>query len=510
MALHFSKLSDSLQGFIAAIRSYFPRRASACRTACLLALICAVMGLASSAQTFKSLTTFDETTGYNPPQGLVQGLDGNFYGTTEYGGLDEGGTIFKVTPGGNLTVLYNFCSLLSCTDGSFPNAGLVLGTDGDFYGTTTTGGTSGNCNGYTGCGTVFKITRAGVLTTLCSFENSNDGSTPYAALTQGTDGNFYGTTQYGGSKGTGTIFKITPGGSLTTLHAFDGADGKLPGALVQASDGNFYGTTAEGGANSEGTVYKLTPTGTFTTLYSFCQVSGCPDGYYPEARLVQETDGNLYGTTFDGALSNYYCASGCGTVFRITLQGILTTLHEFAGPEGTNPAAPLIQATDGNFYGTAAAGGDINGVCDSFAYFGCGSIFKMTPAGKLTTSHLFSSLRGVGPDGMVQGTNGNFYGTTFQGGPGDYYGTVFTLSVGLAPFVESLPPYGVVGAAVRILGNNLTGTTSVTFNGTSATFTVVSSTQISATVPAGAKNGTVQVVTPSGTLSSNVPFTVLP
>jgi uncharacterized repeat protein (TIGR03803 family) len=272
-------------------------------------VVCAATARTASALQFKSLVNFDGTNGYYPSGTLVQGVDGNFYGTTEFGGanIPRIGNLFKVTPDGKLTTVYNFCSKLSCADGSYPYAGLALGPDGNLYGTTAGGGTSGNC--FVGCGTVFTITRAGVLTTLSSFENSNDGSAPYSALTQGTDG-------------------------------------------------DFYGTTLEGGANGDGTVYKLTPTGAFTTLYSFCPASVCPDGSSPFGGLIHGTDGNLYGTADGGGLSSIFCNdNGCGTVFTITLQGTLTTLHEFVGPEGNNPAAPLIQATNGIFYGTAAGGG---------------------------------------------------------------------------------------------------------------------------------------------------------
>jgi uncharacterized repeat protein (TIGR03803 family) len=206
---------------------------------------------------------------------------------------------------------------------------LVQGSDGNFYGTTQVGGTNGS-------GTVFKITPSGALTTLHSFDGA-DGSNPAAVLMQASDGNLYGTTEAGGANGNyGTVFKITPAGTLTTLHSFGGADGWEPAAgLVQASDGNFYGTTYIGGANGNyGTVFKITPTGTLTTLYSFCSQSGCADGALPRAGLVQASDGDFYGTTaFGGA--NYYE----GTVFKITPNGTLTTLHSFDGADGGDPNA---------------------------------------------------------------------------------------------------------------------------------------------------------------------------
>jgi uncharacterized repeat protein (TIGR03803 family) len=311
----------------------------------------------------------------------------------------------------------------------------------------------------------------------------------------------------------GTIFKITPSGTLTTLYSFCSqggcADGEFPDAgLVQAINGDFYGTTVQGGANpssyagGSGTVFKMTPSGILTTLYSFCSQSGCADGEFPNP-LIQATNGELYGTTGHGG------AYGAGTVFKITPSGTLTTLYSFCSQSGCPefPTAGLVQATDGDFYGTTYGGGVNNS----------GTIFKITPSGMLTTLYSFCSQSGC-PDGanpyggLVQSTNGNFYGTTGYGGAYGNYGTIFSLSVGLGPFVETRPTSGKVGAVVEILGTNLTGASSVTFNGTPADFVVSSDseTEITATVPVGASSGKVQVATPSGTLSSNVPYRVLP
>jgi uncharacterized repeat protein (TIGR03803 family) len=274
-------------------------------------------------------------------------------------------------------------------------------------------------------------------------------------------------------------------------------------ALVQATGGNFYGTTLGGGANGWGTVFKISPGGgPVKTLYSFCSQSGCTDGANPYAALVQATDGNLYGTTRDGGANNQ------GTVFRITPSGTLTTLYSFCSQsgctDGTNTQAALVQGTDGNLYGTTYAGGANS----------LGTIFKITPSGTLTTLYSFCSQSncydGAYPEaGLVQDTNGNFYGTTLDRGAGEQ-GTVFSLSVGLGPFVKTQPTSGRVGRFVEILGTNLTGSTSVSFNGTPAVFRVVLNSWIKTTVPAGATTGTVEVVTPGGTLLSNVPFRVLP
>jgi uncharacterized repeat protein (TIGR03803 family) len=293
-----------------------------------------------------------------------------------------------------------------------------------------------------------------MLHSFCSQSGCLDGAYPFAALIQATNGDFYGTTAAGGSNGNyGTIFKMTPGGTLTTIYSFCSQSGCLEGdspyaGLVQAANGDFYGTTTAGGANNTGTVFKVTPSGTLTTLYSFCSQSGCPDGAIPYAGLIQATNGDFYGTTgYDGSNNG-------GTIFEITPGGTLTTLYSFCSQSG---------CTDGDF---------------PYA-------------------------------GLVQDTNGDFYGTTFQGGAsGD--GTVFSLSVGLSPFVETQTTSGMVGAVVKILGTDLTGATGVSFNGTAAVFKVISSSLVTAAVPAGATSGTVQVVTPGGTLSSNVPFRVLP
>jgi uncharacterized repeat protein (TIGR03803 family) len=286
------------------------------------------------------------------------------------------------------------------------------------------------------------------------------------------------------------VFKITLTGTLTTLHSFDSTDGDAPRALVRATDGNFYGTATQGGTNGGGTVFKITPSGKLTTLYNFCSQSGCTDGANPIAGLVQATDGNFYGTATQGG------ANGYGTVFKITPSGKLTTLDSF-GPYGF-PEATLVLATDGNFYGTTSSGGAA----------GDGTIFKITPSGKLTTLHTFDGTDGeFTAAALVQDTNGKFYGTAPGGGAnGD--GTVFSLSVGLGPFVETQPNSGKVGSAVKVLGTNLIGATSVTFNGTAAVFKVVSASLITTDVPTGATTGTVEVTTPKGTLKSNVAFRV--
>jgi uncharacterized repeat protein (TIGR03803 family) len=486
------------------------------KTVCLLVLIYGAAAISSFATTtYTTLVSFNLTNGGFPGNmTLVQGTDGNLYGTTSEGGANNAcsngcGTVFEITPAGKLTTLYSFCSQTGCTDGSLPNAGLVQDSNGNLYGTTTGGGTfSSACPFFSGCGTVFKITAIGVLTTLYSFcaqTNCTDGTSPDAGLVQASNGNLYGITSSGGANcelnlGCGTVFKISPAGKLTALYSFCSqtgcTDGWSPEAgLVQAANGNFYGTTTYGGAGDYGTIFEITPAGTLTTLHSFA----ISDGQNPIAGLVQASNGNLYGTTLNGG------ANAFGTVFEITPGGTLTTLHNFAGypTDGANPfGGRLVQATNGIFYGTTSNGGASNQ----------GTIFEITPMGTLTTLYSFCSspgcIDGTFPiAGLLEATNGTFYGTADQGGA-DGYGTVFSFSVGLGPFVETLPTFGKVGAAVKILGTNLAGTTSVSFNGTAASFTVVSATEIKTTVPVGATTGTVTVTTPHGTLNSNVRFRV--
>jgi len=301
---------------------------------------------------------------------------------------------------------------------------LIQGSDGSLYGTTQNGGANGT-------GTVFQITPTGTLNTLYSFcmqTNCDDGAAPYGGLVQGTDGNFYGTTYNGGvNGGAGTVFKITPTGTLNTLYSFcmqsGCTDGVNPYAgLVQATDGNLYGTTQQGGDFNGGTVFKITPTGALTTLYSFCMQSGCADGVNPTAGLVHARDGNFYGTTEYGGSTTGGCGSGCGTVFKISAAGMLTTLYTFCVqsgcPDGAYPLAGLVQGTDGNFYGTTYNGGTT----------GNGTVFEITSTGVLTNLYSFSGPDGANPQAeLVQGTDGNFYGTTGDGGI-QGIGTVFKIT----------------------------------------------------------------------------------
>jgi len=389
------------------------RTFSIAKAAGTLLVLCAVASLASSVPTFTTLVNFNyPSEGGLPYSTLVQGSDGNFYGMTLAGGITADcqgsgcGTVFQMTPGGTLTTIYEFDGAVVA--GSF--VPLLQGTDGNFY---STGGTSP-----TTYGAFFNVTPQGTLTVLysfCALAHCADGYAPQGALVQGIDGNFYGVTG-AGAFGSGTVFRMTPQGGLTTLYSFCPAgpactDGRSSSGLVPGSDGNYYGTTQGGGAYNNGTVFRITPQGVLTTIYSFCAQTNCPDGTSPSA-LVLASDGDFYGTTFAGGISPF-CPSaytaGCGTVFKITPQGVLTTLYSFCTQtncaDGNRPEAPLIQATDGNLYGTTFSGGISAPACG-----GCGTVFSITPSGTLTTLHAFDFTDGdqIGP-GVVQGIDGNFY-----------------------------------------------------------------------------------------------------
>lgn len=320
---------------------------------------------------------------------LIQADNGNFYGTTGYGASPNNcdfylgcGTVYEITPEGKLTTVYSFSEL------GAPLSGVIQARDGNFYGTTYYGG-GGSCT--SGCGTTFKITPEGTLTTLSGFTGPN-GAAP-GVLIQATDGNFYGITLYGGpgsssgDNGNGTVFEMTPGGTLTMLYGFCAqtscTDGGGPYTLIQAADGSFYGTTLYGGAHGNGTVFKITSGGTLTTIYSFCAEQKCSDGSEPTS-LMQAADGNFYGTTLRGG------GYGVGTIFEI-ISGKLTPIYKFAPSaggylDGANPVG-VMQAADGRFYGTTTYGGGSSN-CSG----GCGTVFALgLPAGSTTTT-LVSSL----------------------------------------------------------------------------------------------------------------------
>lgn len=362
-------------------------------------VMCLVAPTARAGVELSVLASFDGTNGSFSEGVLLQWMDGSFYGTTHFGGTNRSGS-----PSGNgygnvfrATTNGVITSLASFakTNGSQPMAGLVHGSDGVLYGTT-----HGEFSGPYSSGTVFKIGTNGSLTNLVVFKGT-DGLNPQAALIQGSDGSLYGTTSGGGTNGGyGTVFKLSTNGALATLVSFANTNGGSPNArLLQLSDDSFYGTTTIGGTNGGyGTVFKLTTNGVLTTLVTFDNTNGAR----PFAGLVLGDDGYLYGTTRDGGTNGNQ-----GTVFKTSTTGALTMLVSFNGTNGAQPYAELVKGSDGNFYGTTSRGGVSN----------LGTVFMITPSGTLTILASFASTNGAYPyAGLTQISDGNFYGTTANGG----------------------------------------------------------------------------------------------
>jgi uncharacterized repeat protein (TIGR03803 family) len=395
-------------------------------------LVLAGRAFNANAQTETNLYSFvgSPSDGDLPSGSLIQGSDGNFYGTTYEGGTSTNcgvgvgcGTVFRFSPNGSYTSLYSFVG--SPTDGAHPWE-LVQASDGNFYGTTFAGGTVNS-------GTVFRISPGGSYSNLYSFgSHTNDGLEVHFGLVQGGDGNLYGTTEKGGTAGLGTVYRISTSGTYTSLYSFVGppADGADPlCVLVQGSDSNFYGTTVFGGTSTNcgvgvgcGTVFRFSPSGGETNLFSFAvSLTG---GATPFSGLAQGSDGNFYGTTYTGG-TNLTCATGCGTVYRISPSGSYSNLHSFVGPptDGVQLFAAPVLGSDGNFYGTTFAGGTVNS----------GTVFRISPGGSYSNLYSFGSRPNDGLEpfvGVVQGSDGNFYGTTERGGTNSG-GVVFRISIPL-------------------------------------------------------------------------------
>jgi uncharacterized repeat protein (TIGR03803 family) len=386
-----------------------------------------------------------EVSAFGHASALVQGNDGNFYGTTLTGGdnfngneayaTTGNGTVFKMTPNGTFISLYSFGTVYSGggqLDGSHPVGNLIKGADGNLYGTTYYGGDVPD----TVNGTIFQITTNGALTTLYSFGSQGvvsnsywpDGRFPSAGVVQDSAGNFYGTTTTSGSGDQGTIYQLTSGDTLNVLYSFPsgddaafGVDGGMPTSeLTEGPDGNFYGTTYWGGTNFNGTIFRMTTNGVFTPLYSFSSAAGGTS-----TPLLLGKDANFYGT----APGRGNSSNGSGIIFQFTTNGVFTVLHTFffdGAPSG------LIQGSDGNFYGTTSQGGQYD------PPYGGGTVFQMTTNGTVTTLYAFSGPDGQEPDGaLVEGKDGNLYGTTSYGGPNwdsgspvnTGYGTIFRITV---------------------------------------------------------------------------------
>ena len=338
---------------------------------------------------------------------LILAPDGDFYGTTYWGGSSGFGTIYRMDPAGTTTPLHSF----AYADGANPAAGLVLSSDGSLYGTTEAGGAHN-------LGTVFRMDASGAVTRLHSFDGA-DGQHPLATLFEASDGKFYGTTSAGGTTGVGVIFRIDSSGVFELLHSFDRyVDGARPVAELLEARGAFYGTTREGGVNNLGTVFLMDLTGSVTSFHSFAGA----DGYYPVAALISSVSGDLYGTT------SYSGSWGPGLVYRIDIAGQVTTLHSFdSETEGAIPLAPLVQGSDGSLYGTVSGGAFMSPV----RY---GTVFRMTDTGTVTVLHAFDGTDGAAPEvSLVQTSDGSFYGltTTRNVAPlGQVAGTVFRIDSG--------------------------------------------------------------------------------
>jgi uncharacterized repeat protein (TIGR03803 family) len=440
----------------------------------------------ASAQTYSVLYTFDTNPGdlYYPgaPGTIVQGHDGKLHIALVKGGTDNGG-VMKLSTDGVAATIVDFTSLQAEAIN-----GLTQATDGNFYGTSFSGGANG-------LGSIYKVSSTGVLSTLYSFTGLSDGQYPGGPLVRGSDGNLYGSAD--GSNP--VLFKITTGGVFAVIGNLNSIGGGAPyGGLIQGSDGNLYGTTYDGNTGSCdlcGTIFKSTTSGSVTLLYNF---TGSPDGDGPLFGLVQGSDGYLYGTTEYGGRGNIG-----GVVFKITTGGTYTILHTINGTtDGNFAASGLIQATDGNFYGVVDGAGTMTAA---------GTIYKISSAGVFTVVHDFVA-DGTNPaTPLIQHTNGLLYGGTYSNSAG-VGGYIYSLDIGAAAFAKLITTSGTVGSTLEILGQDFKKATTVSFAGvTTSTFTVNSSgTYMTVTVPTGAKTGTVTVTETSGSLASSQSFSVLP
>ncbi len=432
------------------------------------------------AQTYTDLYDFDDAHGCCATYAglLAQGRDGNLYGGTVSDGKHGFGTVFKVTLAGGLTTLYDFDS----SDGIGAQGGLSLGLDGNFYGTTYQGGSQH-------AGTIFKITPSGNLTTLYNFGNLNDGAYPKVPPTPAPDGNLYGNT---GNGTVAVVYKITPNGSFTVLTNL-ASHSETP--LYLGTDGLLYGMTPYGGDFNDGTFFSVTTKGVLKIIHSF----DSPTGSQPFGSLLQASDGNFYGTTSSGG------TGGGGVVFRLTVAGAYTVLHNFSTNDkvgGSTPQAGVVQGSDGFLYGGTTTGGSV----------GAGVMFRLSTGGSgFSVISTFDGTHGSSPSpSPVLDTNGVIYGLTHTGGPSDD-GVFYSMNAGLQPFAELFViSSGKVGTTVQILGQGFTGTKTVSFNGTPATFTVLSDTFLGAKVPNGATTGKVTITEANGTLNTPQSFRVTP
>ncbi len=373
-------------------------------------IVTLTMARPAQAQTERVIYSFCSLTncadGSQPLSNVIMDAQGNLYGTTSLGETD-----FKLEPGGTLTVLYTYCPIggKTCTDGS--HSGLVRDSAGNLYGTTDRGGVNN-------FGTVFQLSSDGTLTTLYTFHGNTDGLNPDAGLLRDSAGNLYGTTLYGGKYYGGTIYRVDPAGKKNIMHSFGATptDGANPGAVVPVMDrlGNLYGTTQAGGTHGDGTVFEITAGGAESVLYNFGDTTN--DGINPLVGLAIDSEGNLYGTTTSGGTYNE------GTVFRVTHNGTETVIHNFQnnGTDGYNSYAPVVLDASGNLYGVTNSGGR----------HGFGTVFEVDASGVETILHAFANngTDGMNPvGGLLLDSAGNLYGTTQYGGA-HKAGTVFEVA----------------------------------------------------------------------------------
>jgi uncharacterized repeat protein (TIGR03803 family) len=446
----------------------------------LLAVLISFSAAFVQAQTFTVLHNFNETDGCcsSYPGMMVQGRDGNIYGTTLQGGTYLYGNVFKMTPAGVVTSIHSF----DLTHGGYPESGLSLGLDGNFYGATYQGGV----NHY---GTLFKITPTGTFTEIYDFTNTNDGAYPKAPPVQAQDGNLYGTT---GNGTVAVLYKLTTAGVFTVIQTI-AAQTYSP--LLLGVDGNLYGMTLYGGKYNGGTVFQFSPaTKVLKTIFNF------DTEYSPTGPLMQGLDGALYGTVSTGGTGDG------GAVFRLTTGGVYKVVYNFSvtgTADGRHPTAGVVQGSDKMLYGVTEAGG-ANGL---------GTLFKVSITGSgFKNIHDFATATGDTPtSALLLHTNGKIYGQTSHGGTHVSDGVVFSLDAGLKPFVRPVVIHAAkVGGAVQLLGQNFKTATAVLFGSTAATTTVTSNTFMTATPTAGSTTALITVDEPSGNLTTQVNFKIIP
>lgn len=457
----------------------------------LLSLPISVSAQAPSAPVFTVVADIPAIAGVENPsaQKIVQGRNGDLYSTSQ-GGEDT--AVYSLTLAGTDTKVVD-------TGNRGNGGGVTLGADGNFYGTSDNTG-SVTCGLY-GCGIIWKATPSGVLTTLYNFQGT-DGCNPITAPVQAPSGIFYGTTPYScnGVNNVGVIYSLTSSGTYKVLHTLSGPNGAYPHApLTVGPDGNLYGGTSQGGNNNNGVLFKITPSGTYTVLHYFAG----SDGFDVESGMTVGGDGNLYGTTNRGG------GGGVGVIFRLTTSGTYTVINPVNQPS-TGPASSLVQGTDGKFYGILGTGSAGNN----------GVLYSVTTTGTLTRLHSFcqqtNCTDGYGPSTpLVQHTDGKFYGVTSTGGTpgkcnsGNGCGVFYSFDAGLAAFINLSTYSGNIGSTVSIFGQGFDSASVVKFNGVAATkVTLSGTTYITATVPPGATDGRVTVTTGTTTLSSTKNFIV--